>query len=203
MTEINNSKTNQTNSKNSFLTRDLKPCFKSLFSSRLFIAIIFALLGSAIAIFAQDYYRQKILTSLNRNFYGPNVFEEMLMAEKRINDILRSHNQYMMNVSNKIQKDQKISKSEVISKQDNENYCYELSFSGFKKEDVNVGIKDNILTFRAENNHENSGKNQKSYSSLNFYYSFLVPDYDHSAEPEIIRNDDKITVKFKKKSEKK
>jgi HSP20 family molecular chaperone IbpA len=195
MTENNNSNISEASPSPK---KDLKSCFGSILSSKVLCAIIFILLGSLITIFVQNYQqRQRIFRSYYPDFYDRNFSEEMRLMEKRIDNILKNHNQYVMtSLSTNHTNNDRASKSEVAAKQDDNYYYYELNFSGFKQEDVRVDVKDNILTFKAENKKDSGN----DYFSSNFYYSFSVPEYDVSKEPEIIRDDSKITVKFNKKA---
>ena len=90
------------------------------------------------------------------------------------------------------------SKTAVSSNEDEDNYYYELEFSGVKKEEINVIMRDNILTFSATQKLQ---KNKK-FSGTNFYYSFAVNDFDKSVEPDIRRLEDRIIVKLKKNKKK-
>jgi HSP20 family molecular chaperone IbpA len=197
MTENNNSKTS---GENSSPIKETKFGCKCMPSSKFLSALIFFILGVCITVFVQNYReRQRAFMLYYPGFYDRNFTEEIRMMEKRIDDILKNHNQYLMTSLNTNQKnDSKVFKSEVFAKQDDNNYCYELNFSGFKKEDVVIDVKNNILTFKMDSKKDSNN----NYLSSNFYYSFLVPDYDTSKGPDIVKNDDKIIVKFAKKSKK-
>lgn len=132
--------------------------------------------------------------NLNKSF--ATHFEEMenLMEKQR-----QQHRKLMQEAfKNTDSKNSLASSTSVKSNEDEENFYYELQFSGVKKEEINVVLKDNILTFSATQKVE---KNKK-FSSANFYFSLTVGDFDKSVEPEIRRMDDRIIVKLKKNKRK-
>lgn len=189
MTE-NNTKTSETESVNSCNKDHSKCCKLSRFSK----VLICALLGSLVTIFVQNYYhrQQEFVYYSNPNFNGRDVFEEMQVIERRLDNMMEANRQHMMNQDRSQMIHNNVFQSNIISKQDNDYYCYELSFSGFKKKDINIKVKDGILTLSSESK-EHDG------SMSNFYYSFSLPEYDLKKEPQIIRNDGQIIVKFSKR----
>ena len=194
---------------------DIKDSFKSLFLSKKFIALICILLGASAVLLMQNIASsktnssdnavlsgQKNIAEINGNLFPDNraIFAEMDAMEKRMNDVFRAHHEYMKSVFDRAAKgNAEINQANVFLKEDNNFYYYELNFSGFKKQDVAVGIKDNILTFSAQSKKEQDNKKQKSQSSSNFHYSLMVPEYNSKKDPEIIREDNKIIVKLSKK----
>lgn len=83
----------------------------------------------------------------------------------------------------------------------NENYyIYSIEFSGYKKDDIIVSLKNNELAFYAKSTNKNIDKNNHSSfeSHANFYYSFYLHDIDSDTKPEISRLDKKISVTIKK-----
>ncbi len=120
---------------------------------------------------------------------------EIDAMEKRMNETLENHQKRMREVFSEAQK--KGGKTSVSSTEDNDSFIYELNFSGFTKEEINVSMKDNVLTFFADKEKD---KNDKVAVASSFSYSFLIPpQYDKKIEPEITRQDDKIVVKLVKK----
>jgi HSP20 family protein len=196
----------------------IKPCL----SSKGFVAIIFFIVGAGGVLLAQnimqsraDNLAEKQLTDL-RDWYNQHqgaisikddplfgdkgMFAEMDNMKKKINQAFQAHQKHMVDVMKEAQKNgANVSKTSVSNREDDQNYYYQLNFSGFKKEDVAVEIKDNVLTFSAKNEQENDDKKQKFSSASSFKYSFSVPEYNTKKEPEIVRENDKITVKFAKK----
>lgn len=66
-----------------------------------------------------------------------------------------------------------------IKNTDNE-YAMEVVVPGFKKEDINIDVKNDILTISAEAEEETSDKNKdytrKEYNFSSFSHSFHLPD---------------------------
>jgi HSP20 family molecular chaperone IbpA len=87
-------------------------------------------------------------------------------------------------------------KSSIYVHEDENNHYYELRFSGVKKEDIGVGIDNEILTFSTANKIVNT--DQKSPSS-NLVYSILLGEYDKTKQVDIKKQDEKIIVKLSKK----
>lgn len=128
--------------------------------------------------------------NLNKSF--ATHFQEMenLMEKQR-----QQHRKLMQEAfKNADSKNSSLSATSVKSNEDEDNFYYELQFSGVKKDEINVALKDNILTFSAT---QKSEKNKK-ISGANFYFSLTVGDFDKSVEPDIRRLEDKIIVKLKK-----
>ena len=80
-----------------------------------------------------------------------------------------------------------------ISKKD--SLSYQLNFSGFRAEEVDVNIKNNNLIFKASNRKELDN----NHSDSSFLYSFFVSDNFDLENPKIIREKGNIIVKFNKK----
>ena len=194
---------------------NIKDFCKSFFLSKIFIAAISILIGAIAVLLVQNITRsktnnienvmlnqQRYIAEFNKNLFPDNsaIFAEMEAMEKRMNDIFKANHEHMKAVFDQASKGNvQMNRAAISTKEDNNFYYYELNFSGFNKQDIAVGIKDNILTFLAQNKKENKDKKQKSESSSNFHYSFLVPEYDLKKDPEIIREENKITVKLSKK----
>lgn len=177
MTEIN---------KNQKLS-SVKNAFKNFSPSKTFIATTCVLLGVGTTLLAQNISKAH---QPRDPFF--NIFEEMAAIEQNMNQVFANHQKHMREIFAEVEKSGKASKSQVSTSEDNNNYYYELSFSGFKKEDISVQVKDHVLTLSAT-------KNQDSEGSSSFHYSFLAPKSDVTKEPEIVRSDDKIVVRLGKK----
>jgi HSP20 family molecular chaperone IbpA len=145
---------------------------------------------------------QKMLANVNEDplLGAKNIFEEMTAMEERMNDIFARHHQYMKQAFKQaVSNSSNAKNTNIIAKEDSENYQYELNFTGFKKEDIIVNVKNNLLTFLAKQEKIDKNKDNNFKSASNFYYSFLIPADLANKEPEILRQENKITVKFKKK----
>lgn len=193
---------------------NIKDFCKSLFLSKTFIALICILLGASAVLLVQNIASsktnstdnvllngQKNIAEINENLFPDNraLFAEMDAMEKRVSEIFKAHHEHMKATFDRAAKSNvEINQANVFIKEDNNFYYYELNFSGFKKQDIAVGIKDNVLTFSAQSKKEQDNKKQKSQTSSNFHYSLMVPEYNFKKEPEIIREDNKIIVKLSK-----
>ena len=190
--------------------KNAKPHCKIIFSSKIFIAVAFTLIGICGTVLAKSkdapqpyvevFPNDPIFNSLHGdpffNDYG--VFAEMREMQNRMNDIFANHQRQMSQAFEEANKNNNAARTSVSKKEDDKNYYYELNFAGFKKEDIVVSIKNDLLTFSAEKKKESDDKNKQSYAS-NFYYSFSIPKRDENVEPEISKQDDKVVVKFVKK----
>ncbi len=169
----------------------LKNSFKKFSPSKTFIALTFTLLGISSILLVQN-----IAKAHEHRDPFFNIFAEMEEMQKNMDQLFANHQKHMREIFDAAQKNDKTNKSKVSTREDKDAYYYELSFSGFKKEDISVQIKDQVLTFSAQKNDE------KTQETSNFHYSFLAPQLDAKKEPEIIRLDDKLFVKLWKKSAK-
>lgn len=195
MTNFN--KNDKANLHENGLFTKIKSSFKSVFSSRIAIAIIFAIIGIYATLFTQSAAHEKADYFFDEIGGNNSVFKEMEEMEKRMNKVFIGHRKAIEEAFKKSEKSHiQNTNAQISSHEDEENYYYELNFSGFKKEEIKVLIKDNILTFSAQQKWNNEKKNQENYSSSDFYYSISVPKYDVKKEPEIIRAEDKIVVKL-------
>jgi HSP20 family molecular chaperone IbpA len=140
--------------------------------------------------------RTQVPNSENLDRSIANNFEEM---QKIMEKQSQQHRERLQNAFKNSEPNNSLtSKTKVSSNEDEDNYYYELEFFGVKKEEINVAIHDNILTFSATQKVE---KNKK-FSGANFYYSLAAGDFDKAVEPEIRRMDDRIIVKLKKNKKK-
>ena len=207
MTEINQNPQNL-KQKNCSLKK-LKTCWQKFHPSKPFIAVSFVLLGVGATLIAQNFSKtrqQYLVIQDNFPFFSRvafadnDFFAEMREMERKMNQDLANHQKYMREIFDKAQKDSNQSNvSQVTSSEDADNYYYQLDFSGFKKEEIVVAIKDNVLSFSAENKKSENSKDLSSTSSASFHYSFAVPQYNFKKELEIIRKDNQIIVKLMKK----
>ena len=87
--------------------------------------------------------------------------------------------------------------------EDEKSHNFELKFVGIKPEEINVLIEKNYLIFSSKKAEIVSAKNEEqsiqSSSNADFYYANYLPEYDEKISPEIIKNNEKISVKLLKK----
>jgi len=140
-------------------------------------------------------------------FSGSDMIAEMDQMQKRMDKMFDDNRKYLNQVLAETKKQNKeLAKSgknksgqnwsKVTMKQDDTSSIYELSFSGFNKNNIEVSVKNNILTFTAKQEEKDKNKKQESYFDNSFYYSFAIPDFQ--GNPEIVREDGKVTVKLAK-----
>lgn len=215
--DLKNSQSQKTNKteKLKFCLKNAKPHCKKALSSKTFIAILFTLLGVCGTVLAQskDYQRREYAESFptwpdryDKEFsalhhYDPffddyGIFAEMRHMQHRMNEIFSNHHRYMSEALEKAKINTQDTRAQVSKKEDDENYYYEMDFAGFKKEDVVVSVKNDILTFSAKKKIDD--KDKKSYATSDFYYSFSVPKRDKDVAPEIVKEDNKVLVTFAK-----
>jgi HSP20 family molecular chaperone IbpA len=107
--------------------------------------------------------------------------------------------------NNKILDNSKISKIQASLQhfEDEKSHNFELQFSGIKPDEINVLIEKNYLVFSSKKADIVSTKDDKqsthSSSSADFYYASHLPEYDEKISPEIIKTNEKISVKLLKK----
>jgi len=80
--------------------------------------------------------------------------------------------------------------------EDEKSHNFELKFSGIKSEEINVLIEKNYLIFNSKKDDKQS---TQSSSSADFYYASYLPEYDEKISPEIVKTNEKISVKLLKK----
>lgn len=172
-----------------------KNYLKNFSPSKAFIATGCALLGVGFTLLTQN-----VVKAREQRDPFLNIFSEIAEMEKNMNAVFANHQKHMREIFDEAQKNsESVNKSQVSTSEDEKNYYYELTFSGFKKEEISVQVKDDILTFSGQNHVEN---NQNPQASSSFHYSFSAPKFDTKKEPEIIRSDNKIVVKLSKKKTK-
>ena len=68
----------------------------------------------------------------------------------------------------------------VNIKDNHKSFDLELAVPGYKKEDLNVNVKDNVLTISSEKKHESEeekkGFTRREFSYSSFTRSFVLPD---------------------------
>ncbi len=73
---------------------------------------------------------------------------------------------------------------------------YKLNFTGYDQNDIDIKVENDTIMFRAVKEVESPNQ----YLGSRFSYSFSIPEYDKSKQPEITKNKDNIVVKFFKNS---
>jgi HSP20 family molecular chaperone IbpA len=203
--------TDNTQKSSKFFNHPLFVKVQKAIYSKVGIAIIFTLVGINIAIlgFAVGIGNARENTSPQEQFFesdfaishdpliSSNLFEEIRQMQNQMDKIFENHRKRMDQIFLNDEKTQKKNLSKVSTKEDEKSYVYELSFSGFDKENITTSIIDNTLTFSAKQEKKDNSKDKELYSNNSFHYSFSIPK--HEGEPEIIREKDKVTVKLYKK----
>lgn len=208
MTELNSKKTphktNKNNLKSIFcITKNI---FKNIFSSRIFLAILFLTIGVAITNSCQQQSHRD-----SRFFYhsffknDEDFFTEFDEIHYRMEKAMHQHRKAMEKAfSQDFDKSQGLNSSASLRQLEDEKfYNYELQFSGLNPQDINVIIENGYLVFSSKKtdiiNNQNDDKTMQSANSSSFYYATNLPDYNNKITPEIIKTTDKISVKFSKK----
>ncbi|MDX2082363.1 MAG: Hsp20/alpha crystallin family protein [Rickettsiales bacterium] len=205
MTEIN---------KNCANNSAKESCCKKIFTTKKSIAVIGVIFGVLATLLVQSFHtknRQFYFLSQpsfpflhNPAFADNGFFDDFKTMEKEMNQAFIDHQKHMKEIFEEAQKNsQNNNQSKISASQDDQNYYYQLDFSGFKKEEISVNIKDKIITFFGESKKSNQAKDRENQARSNFYYSFMVTDYDSKKAPEIIYQDNKIVVKLAKNLPKK
>ncbi len=189
------------------------------------LAIFFVITGIIITLLFQSikhHYEVAIIKKHFNNFYhdfdndyigldneDDDFQKELLGMQKRINRTFNHHRQFFDQnnpVQNFPNNDFKASNSSNVKiHEDDKNFYYELVFFGFTKDEINVEIKDKILTFQANKKSiehlDNSKKTEeiKQQNTSSFSYSFLLSNYNIEKAADITKLDDKIIVKIAKK----
>lgn len=171
-------------------------------SSQIIIALIFTSIGIVSTVLAQNLNKNKENNS-EPIFYDnfESVFSHLQKIEQEMDEIFLLHRKRMNDIfiNSKKLEHQESKKYSKITKIENDNeLIYELSFDGYKKDEIEVTLKENNLSFSAKNKEEEKSKNTISAQESNFYYSFYLPKYDINQKPEIIRKDNLVKVVIKK-----
>lgn len=136
----------------------------------------------------------------HHSFFGGDIFAEMEEMDKRMNKIFAEHKKIMAKmIQNADQSGKKSGTNNFLALyQDEGFYRYELTFNSFKKEDVVITVDNNIMTISARSEKSKKKKDKdESRSVNNFFYSLTIPS-DAVGDPEIKRDDGKITITLKK-----
>lgn len=140
------------------------------------------------------------------DFYSDSFdpFSDMEDIHKRMRERFSNFDRYFDNHFKGFKKPDysKSSRTSVSQKEDKDYIYYHLNFKGFDKDDISVKIDGRILSFAAKKmeDHRVEDKKSRSRSKMgsNFLYSFSIPENVDLDNPEIVKGESKITVKFKK-----
>jgi len=208
MTELNSKKTinKKINNRFSLIFFQIKNIIKNIFSSRIFLAIIFLTAGAIITNSCQNKSHRE-----PRFFYhgffknDEDFFNEFDEIHYRMEKAMQQHRKAMEKAfSQEFDTDQVSgSKASLRQLEDEKFYNYELQISGLNPQDINVLFENGYLIFSSNKtdilNNQKEDNAMQSASSSSFYYATNLPDYDKKTTPEIIKTNDKISVKLTKK----
>ena len=131
-------------------------------------------------------------------FDDSGIFKEMEEMQKKMKIIFDNHQKQLQTLQKEFDKTgNKPSKSKINFSEVDDGYIYELTFSGFQKEEVVINVENNNLLIFA-NNQKNVGLEleNKKETVNSFYYSFSLPDFDRNKQPEIMKLENKIIIKL-------
>lgn len=158
------------------------------FMKKVFWACFFIALGAASTLAFQH------IANAEEKSPKQKIIDEMEAIENKMNKSMEENDKLMKQLFEDMPKNSR--QSEVRRSEDDDNYIYELTFSGFEKNEVTAEIKNNALTFAGKKTNK---KDEQNLSATNFYYTFSLPKYDLKNDPEINKEEGKITVKLRKK----
>jgi len=201
----------------------IKKLFKAIYkfgrkiiSSKIIFASIFLIIGSLITYSCQqnqDFrpHKKRHHSHFFHNFdedFEEDFFADFDAMHERMERSFKNHRQMMRQAfeeNNKILDNSKSSKIQASLQhfEDEKSHNFELKFLGIKPEEINVLIDKNYLIFSSKKAEIVSAKNEEqsiqSSSNADFYYANYLPEYDEKISPEIIKNNEKISVKLLKK----
>ena len=136
------------------------------------------------------------------DFYSADPFAEIDQVHKRMRERFANFDKYFSDNFSDLKSRSATNRTQISQREGDKFLYYQLNFKGFDKDDVVTEIKDNILTFSAKKSDkkalEEKGVNSQFRSNSNFLYSFSLPKYVDTKNPEFIREDSKIVVKLRK-----
>ncbi len=189
---------------------------KKIISSKIIFASIFLIIGSLITYSCQqnqDFkpHKKRYHSHFFHNFeedFEEDFFADFDEMHERMERSFKNHRQMMRQAfeeNNKILDNSKSSKIQASLQhfEDEKSHNFELKFLGIKPEEINVLIEKNYLIFSSKKADIVSTKDgemsTQSSSNADFYYANYLPEYDEKISPEIIKNNEKISVKLLKK----
>lgn len=218
--------TNKVNEKNNFVNHhnhssqkkcrfkgfflSLKNSFKNIFSSRIFLAIFFLLIGILTTNSCQKHqeYKKSHHSFFDDDFYEDDFFSEFDELHRKMRKAMINHHRMLeKSFAKDYEKNENNTNSQKISASLNYNedeifMNYELNFSGLYSEKINVIIENNYLIFNSKEAEIKADSTEnstiQSTANANFYYATNIENYDEKTKPEITKTNDKILVKLKK-----
>ncbi|MCT4635414.1 MAG: Hsp20/alpha crystallin family protein [Rickettsiales bacterium] len=198
-------KTSSSKKKNSSLSK--LPAF---LNSKASIGVICLLMGVGLTLLIQNYSNKNAKEAI----YGNNKIEELLLNPfnfvplqelDALNRRMEERFDYLDSYFDNFIKIEPTSYTRQASSSQNEDddfIYYQINFDGYDKEDISIKIENSQLMFSAKTSQSNEDKenSSKQFMSSNFLYSFRLPSNIYMENPEIIKEDNKIIVKFKKQS---
>lgn len=195
---------------------ELKKAYKKIISSKIIFASIFLIIGSFITYSCQQHQDSKTYKKrYHSNFFhdfDDDFFAEFDEMHERMERAFKNHRKIMrqsFEENGKVIDTSKISKIQASLQhfEDEKSHNFELQFSGIKPEEINVIFEKGYLVFSSKKAEIVSAKDDnqsaQSSSSADFYYASYLPEYDEKISPEIVKNNEKISVKLLKKITKK
>lgn len=199
---------------------ELKKAYKKIISSKIIFASIFLIIGSLIT---YSYQQHQDSTSHKKRYHSHffhdfdddfdnDFFAEFDEMHEKMERAFKNHRKIMrqsFEENGKIIDTSKISKIQASLQhfEDEKSHNFELQFSGIKPEEINVIFEKGYLVFSSKKAEIVSTKDDiqstQSSSSADFYYASYLPEYDEKIAPEIVKNNEKISVKLLKKISKK
>ena len=195
---------------------ELKKAFKKIISSKIIFASIFLIIGSLVTYSCQQHqdsasHKKRYHSHFFRDF-DDDFFAEFDEMHEKMERAFKNHRKIMrqsFEENGKIIDNSKISKIQASLQhfEDEKSHNFELQFSGIKPEEINVIFEKGYLVFSSKKAEIVSTKDDiqstQSSSSADFYYASYLPEYDEKIAPEIVKNNEKISVKLLKKIAKK
>ncbi len=207
MTNTENKELKKTNEQKTCCFSRAQKAWKEFSPSKTFIALSFLSIGVGATLITQNFFKPKdhhqILSHhfpiyFSDAFANDDIFAEMEKMHQAMEHNFAKHQERMAKIFSELNKSDS-NNTKITNSQDDQNYYYQLDFKGFKTDEIQVSVKNNIISFVGERKDEKNDKNKSTNSSQNFRYSFSTPNYDLSKEPEIIKKDQQIIVKLAKK----
>lgn len=182
----------------------------SCLASKASIAAICFLAGVGITLLIQNYSAKpnEVVYSNNNDMeellldpFNSIPLAELNILNRRMEERLNYLDSYFDNFI-KIEPSRYSKKAYTAYNEDDDFIYYQINFDGYDKEDISIKTENNQLIFSANisQNNEDEEKSSRQFMSSNFLYSFALPKNIDLENPEISNEDDKITVKFKKKN---
>lgn len=198
----------------------IKKAFKKIISSKITFASIFLIIGSLLTYSCQQNhdqnpYKKRYHSHFFHDFdedFEADFFADFNAMHEKMERAFKAHRKMMRQAfeeNNKILENSNSSKIQASLQhfEDEKSHNFELKFSGIKPEEINVLIEKNYLIFSSKKADIVSTKNEEqsiqSSSTADFYYATFLSEYDEKISPEIIKNNEKISVKLLKKNLKK